>query len=77
MDVASPLSRGASGVRDGLRGVAWFVRGVLGEDAYDKYRDHHDAVHGDDPDAPPPMTVKQFWRDRTDRQETNPEGRCC
>jgi uncharacterized short protein YbdD (DUF466 family) len=62
------------------RDVAWFVRGVMGEDAYEKYRQHYVAVHGEDDDPALPsamMTEREFWRDRTDRQDSNPEGRCC
>jgi uncharacterized short protein YbdD (DUF466 family) len=68
---------GVEQVRTGVRGVVWFVRGVMGEDAYDKYLLHHTAVHGGDETPPPPMTERQFWRDRSDRQDSNPEGRCC
>ncbi|HYH77897.1 MAG TPA: YbdD/YjiX family protein, partial [Arthrobacter sp.] len=25
----------------------------------------------------PPLTEREFWRDRTDRQDSNPQGRCC
>ncbi|MET0590207.1 MAG: YbdD/YjiX family protein, partial [Naasia sp.] len=25
----------------------------------------------------PPMTPRQFWRDRTDRMDADPGGRCC
>ncbi|WP_074713306.1 YbdD/YjiX family protein [Arthrobacter alpinus] len=45
----------------------------LGEDAYEKYLDHHQATGC----AAPPLTVKEFWRDKMDRQDANPEGRCC
>jgi uncharacterized short protein YbdD (DUF466 family) len=65
-----------SAVRAALTGFAWFVRGVMGEDAYDKYRAHHDAVHGTDAGGAV-MTEREFWRDQTDRQDTNPQGRCC
>jgi len=67
-------------VRAAAGGVAWFVKGVMGEDAYDKYAAHHAAAHASgDPrsSAAAPMTEREFWRDRTDRQDTNPEGRCC
>lgn len=75
-------------VREGAKGFAWFMRGVMGEDAYDKYKAHHEAldeahehsIH--DPDAaacdrPVMMTEREFWRDQTDRQDVNPQGRCC
>ena len=69
-------------IRSGARHAAWFVRGVMGEDAYEKYLLHHAAVHGsngdgDAIDAPAPMTEREFWRDHSDRQDTNPQGRCC
>ncbi|MBJ2120876.1 YbdD/YjiX family protein [Arthrobacter sp. MSA 4-2] len=59
--------------RDAARGVAWFFKGVMGENAYAAYLEHHEASHCSEP----PMTERQFWRDRTDRQDANPEGRCC
>ena len=67
-------------VRQGAQGFAWFMRGVMGDDAYDKYKAHHEAIH--DPDAaacdgPAMMTEREFWRDQTDRQDINPQGRCC
>ncbi len=61
------------GLARGARGVAWFVKGVMGEDAYEKYLAHHTATHP----GVPPMTAKEFWRDRTDRQDANPGARCC
>lgn len=66
----------ATALKSGAGQVAWFVRGVLGEDAYQKYVEHHRAVHGDNP-AVPMMSEREFWRDKTDRQEANPQGRCC
>jgi uncharacterized short protein YbdD (DUF466 family) len=45
----------------------------MGADAYTKYLAHHaDAGHGSRP-----MTEREFWRDQTDRQDANPQGRCC
>lgn len=73
-------------VRTGARGIAWFVRGVLGEDAYDKYVAHHAATqaaaHGGAEAGTcgigePVMTEREFWRDQTDRQQQNPQNRCC
>jgi uncharacterized short protein YbdD (DUF466 family) len=56
------------------RGVRWYVRGLLGEDAYEKYVDHVRGEHGD---GEPVMTEREFWRDRDDRHDSNPQGRCC
>lgn len=61
------------GLVRGLRGMAGYLRGVLGADAYAKYLEHHRACGH--PSAP--LTEREFWRDRTDRQDTNPQGRCC
>jgi len=66
----------AAALRSAAAGLAWYVKGVLGEDAYDKYLDHHDAVHGP-AGAAPAMTEREFWRDQADRQDANPHGRCC
>ena len=62
-------------VRRGFGALSWFVAGVLGEDAYDKYLAHFDTHNVDG--AAEPMTAREFWRDNTDRQDDNPQGRCC
>lgn len=62
-----------SSVRVGAREFAWFFKGVMGEDAYDRYLEHHRRSGC----AEPAMSAKEFWRDRTDRQDANPQGRCC
>ena len=61
-----------AGIRRALDAVRWFVGGVLGEDAYTKYLAHA-ATH----EGVAVMTEREFWRDHTDRQGANPEGRCC
>ncbi|MCP9001613.1 YbdD/YjiX family protein [Pseudarthrobacter sp. RMG13] len=67
------MSPGLAAVATGLRGFARYLGGVLGADAYAKYLEHHHAAgHGE-----PPLTEREFWRDRTDRQDSNPQGRCC
>lgn len=68
--VALPV--GARPLREAARGVAWFLRGVVREDAYEKYLEHA-ATHP----GIPVMTEREFWRDLTDRQDRNPQGRCC
>ncbi|KRE81548.1 YbdD/YjiX family protein [Arthrobacter sp. Soil763] len=57
----------------GFRGFAEYFSGVLGADAYKKYLEHHRASGH----AGPPMCERDFWRDHTDRQDANPQGRCC
>ena len=55
------------------RAVRWLMRGVVGADAYERYLAHHHRTHGE----LPPMTEREFWRDRTDAMERNPKSRCC
>ncbi|MBG6212524.1 MAG: YbdD/YjiX family protein [Cryobacterium sp.] len=62
-------------VRAGARRVVWWVRALMGEDAYDKYATHHASCETNA--AHPIMTEREFWRDQTDRQDKNPQGRCC
>ena len=75
--VAPARATVAGTLLQGARSALWFVRGVMGEDAYDKYLAHHEAVHRDSDEAPPVMSKREFWRDLTDRQDRNPQGRCC
>jgi len=56
------------------RGIRWYVRAVMGEDAYEKYLAHVEGEHGG---GAVPLSEREFWRDRTDRQDANPQGRCC
>ena len=55
------------------RAVRWYVNGVLGEDAYDRYVTHLGRQH---PDAQPP-TRRDFERDRAERLARTPGSRCC
>lgn len=79
--MGSPVSattdpRSALGVPSAMRwwrGTVWFVKGVLGESAYEGYLAHH--TRSGSPDEP--MTEKQYWRARTDHQERSPQSRCC
>lgn len=57
----------------GFRMFAGYIGGVLGADAYKKYLAHHEASGH----TVPPLTEREFWRDRTDRQDASPQGRCC
>ncbi|QGQ21123.1 putative selenoprotein [Cellulomonas sp. JZ18] len=70
MTAPAPAARGRR------RGVRWFVRALLGEDAYERYLEHQ-AEHGRAPGDPGVLTAREFWRDRTDRQDRAPQGRCC
>lgn len=59
-------------VRSLWRSFAWYVKGILGENAYDGYLAWH-GRHG----TGEPLTRSAYWRARTDHQERHPEGRCC
>ncbi|PVZ11118.1 CstA-like transporter-associated (seleno)protein [Actinomycetospora cinnamomea] len=55
------------------RGCAWWFRGVVGADAYERYlAAHHRGGH-----THPPMGEREFWRAHVDHQERHPQGRCC
>ena len=69
MSAAQALSRAGELVREAV----WLFKGVMGENAYQAYLDHHGRTHA----GGAPMSEREFWRDRTDRQDANPEGRCC
>ncbi|WP_136518553.1 CstA-like transporter-associated (seleno)protein [Cellulomonas telluris] len=58
------------------RGLGWFLRALLREDAYERYLEH-EAAHGRRPGDPGVLSERAFWRDRTDRQDREPQGRCC
>jgi uncharacterized short protein YbdD (DUF466 family) len=67
------MSTGLAALSNGFKGFARYMGGVMGADAYAKYLEHHrDAGHKE-----PPLSEREFWRDRTDRQDANPQGRCC
>jgi uncharacterized short protein YbdD (DUF466 family) len=61
-------------VRRGCRGVAWYVRDLMGDNAYRVYLEHHRTQHGPEH---PPLTEREFWRQRMDEQDRNPGARCC
>lgn len=62
-----------SPIRRGLKAVAWYFEGMMGADAYRKYLEHHAATHP----GCEPVGERQFWRDKYDWEERNPQGRCC
>ena len=53
--------------------VRWYMTSLMGDSAYATYVAHQRRHH---PDAPP-VTERQFWRDRMDDQDRNPGARCC
>lgn len=53
--------------------VRWYVRGVTGADAYERYLRHQLQAHP----GQPPLTERAFWREHTDDRDTNPRMRCC
>lgn len=57
----------------GFRGFAAYMSSLMGADAYRKYLDHFAATGH----PGPAMTEREFWRDRMDRQDNSPQGRCC
>ena len=63
----------ASGLRAWLGEAVWFVKGVLGANAYDHYLAHHFGTGCDHP----PMTERQFWRAKMDDADRSPTMRCC
>jgi uncharacterized short protein YbdD (DUF466 family) len=60
-------------VHQALRAVRWWVRGVTGADAYERYVEHRHRLH---PGQPVP-TRAEFWRERHDAMERDPRSRCC
>ena len=67
------MGTGMAAIAAGWRGIFRYLGGVLGADAYSKYVEFHQAGGH----LEPPLTEREFWRDRTDRQDSNPQGRCC
>jgi uncharacterized short protein YbdD (DUF466 family) len=55
------------------RGITWWVRSVMGDDAYPRYIQHLARHH---PGSPIP-TEGQYWRDRYADMDANPGARCC
>ncbi|WP_442017337.1 YbdD/YjiX family protein [Paenarthrobacter sp. 2TAF44] len=60
-------------IAKGLRGLAAYMSSLMGADAYRKYLEHFTSTGH----SGPAMTEREFWRDRMDRQDSNPQGRCC
>jgi uncharacterized short protein YbdD (DUF466 family) len=60
-------------VRRSWGAARWYVHEVMGDNAYQRYLDHHRSHN---PTAEP-MSESDYWRVRYRDQETSPQGRCC
>ncbi len=60
-------------VRQALGKVAWYLREVSGETAYDRYVAHRLARHPGEP----VLSRREFYRWRMDERDANPGARCC
>lgn len=56
-----------------LRAIRWYVTSMMGDNAYEVYVAHQRRAHP----GVEPMGERAFWRERTDEQDRNPQGRCC
>lgn len=60
-------------VRSIAREIRWISRGVVGANAYDNYVLFHQGsgcTH-------PPLSEKEFWREKYKAEDANPGARCC
>ena len=60
-------------MRRGWDFARWYVASIMGDNHYQQYVDR---LRRDDPDCPVP-TEKEYWRNRMDAQDANPQQRCC
>lgn len=68
-----PLESAHGICRGAWRGLVWYVKELMGDNDYAKYCSHLARHH---PGVEPP-SEREFWKQRWQRQATNPEGRCC
>jgi len=61
-------------LKRGCRGIAWYVQDLMGDNSYRNYLEHHRSNHGPEH---PPLSERQFWRQRMDDQDRTPGARCC
>ncbi|MCB4209181.1 YbdD/YjiX family protein [Arthrobacter sp. UM1] len=54
-----------------------YLRGVVGADAYEKYLAHHERRAAAGECCEPVLSEREFWREKTDRLDREPQGRCC
>jgi uncharacterized short protein YbdD (DUF466 family) len=64
---------GAAARLPALDRVLWYLREVLGENAYDHYLEHRRRSHPGEP----PLSRREFERRRMDALEIRPGQRCC
>ncbi|GAA4284803.1 hypothetical protein GCM10022261_23340 [Brevibacterium daeguense] len=57
-----------------FRAVHWYLKELMGENAYQHYLASYERRHGTREGA---MAERAFWRDVTDAQDRNPQTRCC
>lgn len=69
-DAAREIARAASA---GWTSLRWYVRQVMGDDAYATYVAHERSAH---PDREP-LGEREFWREHYAEQDRNPGSRCC
>ena len=60
-------------LRRAAAGTMWYVREVMGENAYDHYLAHQRRDHPDEPVLP----RREFERRRMDQLDDHPRARCC
>lgn len=73
-EVVTPvLVRSGVYLWNGAKSLVRYFEGVLGADKYRVYLEHQKRTHP----GVAPMNEREFWRDYTDWQEKNPQGRCC
>jgi uncharacterized short protein YbdD (DUF466 family) len=71
--VVAGLRTAGRRVHDAAAAVRWYVRQVMGDDAYPTYVAHQRAAHpGCDV-----VSEREFWRARHAEQDANPGSRCC
>jgi uncharacterized short protein YbdD (DUF466 family) len=63
----------APGVRQFLSAGFSLLRGVTGDDAYDRYIEHHERTHGD---TLAPMTRQEFFKAQLENRWNCVSG-CC
>ena len=57
-----------------VKAVWWYLKEVMGQNAYIHYLESFERRHGTRCGA---MGEREFWRDLTDEQDRNPKARCC